>query len=121
MSYVALKWCMTSITLIYQQTVPSQLFSGSGFRLKLQSVVMMASSRKGLLEDQIEQSLLEELTASDQSSCSDDDDSSGTECLTVGEVRNVAIMKVTMCNVLVHSVRLVLRVLHLRGRTWRIM
>ena len=43
----------------------------------------MASSRKCLLEDEIEQSLLEELTASDQS---DDDDSSGTDDLTVGEV-----------------------------------
>ena len=59
---------------------------GSGFRLKLQSVAMMASSRKGLLEDEIEQSLLEELTASDRSSCSDDDNSSGTDNLIVGEV-----------------------------------
>jgi len=47
---------------------------------------MMASSRKGLLEDENEQSLLEELTVSDQSSCSDDDDSSGTDDLTVVEV-----------------------------------
>jgi len=39
-----------------------------------------------LLEDEIEQSLLEELTASDQSSCSDNDDSSGTDDLTVIEV-----------------------------------
>ena len=46
----------------------------------------MASSRKGLLDDDIEQSLLEELTASDQSDCSDDDDSSGTDNLTVVEV-----------------------------------
>ena len=69
---------------------------------------MMESSRKCLLEDEIEQSLLEELTATDQSSCSDDDDSSGTECLTVGEVWNVAIMKVTLCNVLLHPVRLLL-------------
>jgi len=38
------------------------------------------------LEDEIEQSLLEELTAFDQSSCSDDDDSSGTDDLTVVEV-----------------------------------
>jgi len=59
---------------------------GSGFRLKLQSVAMMASSRKGLLEDEIEQSLLQELTASDWSSCSDDDDSSGTDDLAVVEV-----------------------------------
>jgi len=35
------------------------------------------------LEHEIEQSLLGELTASDQSSCSDDDYSSGTEDLTV--------------------------------------
>ena len=46
----------------------------------------MMASRKCLLEDEIEQSLLEELTASDQSSSSDDDDSSGTDDLTVGEV-----------------------------------
>jgi len=45
----------------------------------------MASSRKCFFEDQIEQSLLEELTASDQSSSSDDD-SIGTDDLTVGEV-----------------------------------
>jgi len=56
--------------------------------LKLQLVAMMASSRKCLLEDEIEQSLLEELTASNQSSCSDDDDddSSRTDDLTVVEV-----------------------------------
>ena len=39
-----------------------------------------------MLEDEIEQSMLEELTASDQSSCSDDGDSSGTDDLTVDEV-----------------------------------
>ena len=38
-----------------------------------------------MFEDEIER-LLEELTASDQSSCSDDDDSSGADVLTVGEV-----------------------------------
>ena len=70
-----------------------------------------------MLEDEIEQSLLEELTATDQGSCSDDDDSSGTDCLTVGEVRNVAIMKVTMRSVLPHPVRRVLRELNLCGRT----
>jgi len=43
---------------------------------------MMASSRKCLLEDEIEQSLLRELTTSDESSCSDDDDSCGTDDLT---------------------------------------
>ena len=47
---------------------------------------MMASSRKGLLDEDIEQSLLEELTDSDQSDCSDNDDSSGTDDLTVVEV-----------------------------------
>ena len=75
------------ITLIYQKTVCS--FTSvfwSRFRLKLQSVAMMASIRKGLLDDDIEQSLLEELTSSDQSHCSDDDDSSGTDDLTVVEV-----------------------------------
>jgi hypothetical protein len=46
----------------------------------------MASSRKCLLEDEIEQSLLEKLTVSDQSRSSDDDDSSGTDDLIVGEV-----------------------------------
>ena len=63
------------ITLLYQRTLCSltAVFQ-SGFRLNLQSAAMMASNRKCLLEDQIEQSLLEELTASDQSSCSDDDD-----------------------------------------------
>ena len=39
-----------------------------------------------MLEDEIVQTLLDELTASDQSSCSDDDDSSGTDDLTVVEV-----------------------------------
>ena len=43
---------------------------------------MMASSRKCLLADEIEQSLLEELKASHKSSCSDDDDSGGTDDLT---------------------------------------
>ena len=47
---------------------------------------MMASSRKCLLEDEIEQSLVGELAASDQSSCSDDDDLSATDDLTVVEV-----------------------------------
>jgi hypothetical protein len=59
--------------------------SGSGFHSKLKSVAMMASSRQCLLEDESEQSLLEELTASDKSSCSDDD-SSGTDILTIVEV-----------------------------------
>jgi len=47
---------------------------------------MMASSTKCLLEDEIEQSLLEEHTASCSCSCSDNDDSSGTDDLTVVEV-----------------------------------
>ena len=72
------------ITLIYQRTVCFlTAVCRSAFRFKLQSVAIMASSRKCWLEDEIEQSLLEELTASDQSSCSDDDDSSGTDDLTV--------------------------------------
>jgi len=63
------------ITIIYQQTICffTTVF-GSGFCLKLQSDAMMASSRKSLLDDNTEQSLLEKLTASNQSSCSDDDD-----------------------------------------------
>jgi len=48
---------------------------------------MMVSSRKSLLEDEIEQSLLEELRASNQSSFSDDDDSSGIDGFTVVEVK----------------------------------
>jgi len=52
------------ITLIYQQTV--RFFTtdlASWFCSKLQSVAVMMASRKCLLEDEIEQSLLEELTA----------------------------------------------------------
>jgi len=56
------------------------------FRSKLQFVAVMVSIRKCLLEGKIEQSFLEEHTASDQSSSSDDADSSGTDDLTVGEV-----------------------------------
>ena len=52
----------------------------------MKSLAAMAYSRKCLLEDEIEQSLLKELTASDQSGCSDDDDSTGTDDLTVVEV-----------------------------------
>jgi hypothetical protein len=48
----------------------------------LQSEALMATSRMYLFEDEIEQSLLEELTASDQSSFSDESDSSGTDNLT---------------------------------------
>jgi len=74
------------ITFIYQQTVCFITADiAFGFRLKRQSAAVMATRRKSLFEDEIEQSLLEELRASDQSSCSDDD-SSGTDDLTVGEV-----------------------------------
>ena len=63
------------MTFIYQHTVCFFVADlVSWFRSKLQSVAVMASSRKCLLEDEIEQSLFEELTASDQSSSSDDDD-----------------------------------------------
>jgi hypothetical protein len=44
------------------------------------------SRRKCPFEDEIEQRLIEELKASDQSSYSDDDDSSGTDGLIVCEV-----------------------------------
>jgi hypothetical protein len=46
----------------------------------------MAASRKCLFEDEIEQSLLQELTDSDHSIFSDESDLSGTEDLTVCEV-----------------------------------
>jgi hypothetical protein len=61
--------------------------------------------------DEIEPSLLEELTASDQRSSSDDDDSSGTDDLTVGEVviSKYSDKESDVCNVLLHRVRLVLR------------
>jgi hypothetical protein len=75
------------ITFIYQQTVCFVTADiAFGFRLKQQSAAVMATRRKSLFEDEIEESLLEELTASDQSSCSDDDDPSGTDDLTVCEV-----------------------------------
>jgi len=71
------------ITLIYQQTVCFFVADlASWFRSKWPPVAVMTASRKCLLEDEIEQSLLEELTASDHSSCSDDDDSSGIDDLT---------------------------------------
>jgi len=47
---------------------------------------MKWSSIKYLLEDEIEQSLVEEFTASDHSSFSVDDDRSGTDDLTLVEV-----------------------------------
>jgi hypothetical protein len=74
------------MTLIYQRVVCSFTADfASCLRSTLQSVAVMAS-RKCSLEDEIEQSLLEDLTPSDQISSSDDDDSSGTDDLTVGEV-----------------------------------
>ena len=42
-----------------------------------------------MFEDEIQQSLLQELTDSDQSSFSDESDSSGTDDLTVGEVNSL--------------------------------
>jgi hypothetical protein len=76
------------ITFVYQQTC---FFTATAdlafcFRSKQHCVAAMARRRKYLFEDGLEQSLLEELTASDQSSCSEHDDSSGTDDLTVGEV-----------------------------------
>jgi len=74
------------ITFIYQQTVCFFMADlAFCFRLKQQSVPVMLARRKSLFEDQIEQRLLEELTASNQSSCSDDD-SNGRDDLTVGDV-----------------------------------
>jgi hypothetical protein len=63
------------ITFIYQQTVCFFMAAlAFCFRLKQQSVAVMATRKKCLFEDEIEERLLDELTASDQSSCSDDDD-----------------------------------------------
>ena len=75
----------------------------------------MTSCRKCLLEVEIEQSLLEELTASEQSSCSDDDDSSGTDDLTVID-SECSDSESDDAQCAMHPVRLLLRVLHLRGR-----
>jgi hypothetical protein len=76
----------------------------------------MATGRKCLLVDEIEQSLLDEFTASEQISSSDDDDSSGTDDLTVGEViiSEYSDEESYVCNVLLHRGSLMLR---LRGRT----
>ena len=70
----------------------------------------MVPRRKCPFEDEIEQSLLEEPKASDQSSYSDDDDSSGMDDLTVDEVNgsDLVIMKMTMCGLLLRPARLVL-------------
>jgi len=73
---------MTSPSYINRHVTADTAF---GFRWKRQYAAVMAT-RKSLFEDEIEQSLLEKLTASDQSSCSGDDDESGTDDLTVGEV-----------------------------------
>jgi hypothetical protein len=105
------------ITLIYQKTVcfftavlAPRVYS------KLQCVAVMATGQKCLLVDEIEQSLLDEFTASDQISSSDDDDSSGIDDLTVGEViiSEYSDEESDVRNVLLHRGRLVLR---LRGRT----
>jgi hypothetical protein len=78
----------------------------------------VAASRKYLFEHEIDQSL-QQLRASDQGSFSDESVSSGTEDLTVGEVigAECSDKKVTMCNLLLHPVRLMLRVLYLRVGT----
>jgi hypothetical protein len=66
--------------------------------------------------DEIEQSLLDKFTASDQISSSDDDDSSGTNDLTVGKIiiSEYSDVESDVCNVLLHRGCLVLR---LRART----
>ena len=76
-----------------------------------------------MFAEEIEQSLLEEYTTSDDNSSSDETDSCGSDDLTVGEVnlRNVAKMKVTMYSLLQDAVRVVIRKVYLRGRTWEIM
>jgi hypothetical protein len=56
------------------------------FYLRLQYGAVMASSSRGLFEEEIEQPLLEELADSDPSNSSSEDDSSGTNDLAVGEV-----------------------------------
>jgi hypothetical protein len=73
----------------------------------------MAAPRKCLFEDEIEQSLLQELTDSDHSNFSDESDLSGSNDLTVGEVIGAECSdnKVTMYNLLQHPVRLALRAL----------
>jgi hypothetical protein len=64
-------------------------------------------------------SLLEELTDSDHSSSSDNDDSRGTDDLTVGEVivSEYSDEESDDVQCATASMRLVLQVLHLRGRT----
>ena len=54
--------------------------------MRPQSGAVMASSSKGLFEEEIDQALLEELTDSDHCSSSSDEDSSGTDDLAVDEV-----------------------------------
>jgi hypothetical protein len=75
------------ITLVCQQTI--RFFPGC-FRVMISSEAVVSytdgASKQCSLEDEIEKSLLEELTSSDQSSCSDDDYSSGTDNLTIVEV-----------------------------------
>jgi hypothetical protein len=71
---------------------------------------------KCLLLEEIEPNLLEEFTASDQRSANDDDESSGTDDLTVGEIiiSEYSDVESDVCNVLLHRGSLVLR---LRGRS----
>jgi hypothetical protein len=90
------------ITFLYQHA-PLLVHFGLSvwFRLKYQIATQVAKS-KYLFGDEIEQSLLQELTASDQGSVSDESDSSGTDDLTLGEAEYVL---------------RVIPVIYLRGRT----
>jgi hypothetical protein len=75
------------VTLTYQQLLC--FFTADvafQFYLRPQSGAVMASSSKGLFEEEIEQAFLEELTDSDPSNSSSGEDLSGTDDLAVGEV-----------------------------------
>jgi hypothetical protein len=75
------------ITFIYEQTLYLYTVElADWFFRSSQYFAIMAASKKCLFEAEIEQSLLDELTASDQSSYSDESDSSGIEDLTVCKV-----------------------------------
>jgi hypothetical protein len=88
----------------------------SQFSVWLQSDAAMASSSKRLFEAEIEQALSEELADSGVCSSSSDNESSGTNDVTVDVViaMECSDEKLTLCEVLGHPVRLVLR---LHGRT----
>jgi hypothetical protein len=60
MSYVALKWFMTSPSYVNRHLVSLAVF-GPGFRLMQKSIAQMALSRQCLSQNEIERSLLEEL------------------------------------------------------------